>query len=70
MQIKNQNMSETFEEANDNETIFSEEVEDIFEPPTRVGEEALDITKGAESSSVFDLIWTKSQQVATYLTGK
>lgn len=49
MQLKNQNMSETFEEANDNETIFSEEVEDTFELPTRVGEEALDITKGAES---------------------
>lgn len=38
MQLKNQNMSETFEEANDNETIFSEEVEDTFELPTRVGE--------------------------------
>lgn len=63
-------MSGTLESTDDNETNFSEEAEDSFELPTIAGKEALDITKGAEAHTVFDLIWTKSQQVVTYFKGK
>lgn len=63
-------MSETLEETDDSETNLSEKVEDIFELPTRVGKEALDIIKGAERQASFDSNKTTSKQVITYLQGK
>lgn len=59
-------MSESLEETDDSETNLSEEVENIFELPTRVGKETLDIITEIERQAVFDLFQKESKQAVTY----